>query len=92
MSLIGELSVTRDRLDALERLLDERGALTRADLENYAPDPAAEDERRERREAYIRRVMRVVEMEIDETEGGRDNASFTAALAELTRDDEEGTT
>lgn len=88
MSLIGELSVTRDRLDALERLLEERGALSRGDLETYQPDPDAEAERQKRREAYIRRVMRIVEMELDEIEGRREQETFEAAFEKLLKGNE----
>ena len=87
MSLVGELSATRDRLDALERVLDERGAVSRADVEAYAPDEQAEEERQRRRDAYIRRVMRVVEMELDQVEGRQDNATFDAGYAALLEDD-----
>ena len=83
MSLIGELSVTRDRLDALERLLEEQGTLSRGDLESFQPDPDAEAERQTRREAYVRRVMRIVEMELDEIEGRREHETFEAAFEKL---------
>ena len=83
MSLIGELAVTRDRLDALERLLEERGTVSRDDLASYAPDAVAEAERRASRADYIARIMRIVEMEIDEVEGRRENETFESALAEL---------
>lgn len=86
MTLVAELSVTRDRLDALERLLEQRGSLEQSALDGYVPDPAAETERRERREDFIRRVMRVVEMEISEVAAGNGDGSFDALLERLTRD------
>lgn len=89
MSLVGELSATRDRVDALERLLDDRGAVSRADVDAYAPDELADAERQERRDAYIRRVMRVVEMELDQVDGRRDNATFDAEYAALLEDEPE---
>ena len=89
MSLIGELSVTRDRLDALERVLDEKGTVSRDDLEAYVPDAAAEAERRERRAAYIARVMRIIEMELDEVEGRREGDTFESALADLLDPDQD---
>jgi len=81
MSLIGELAVTRDRLDALERMLDERGTLSRDELDAFEPDSGAEAERQACREAYIRRVMRIVEMEIDEIEGKHE--TFDTVLKEM---------
>jgi hypothetical protein len=60
VALLQEVSVVRDRLDTIERLLDERGVLTRADIEAYLPDTDAEAERSEERSALIERVLRVV--------------------------------
>ena len=86
MTLVAELSVTRDRLDALERLLEQRGSIEQSDLDSYVPNPAAESERRERREDFIRRVMRVVEMEIAEVAADDSDRSFDALLERFTRD------
>ena len=91
LSLVGELSVTRDRLDALERALDARGTLSRDDLEAWQPDAEAEAERQEKREAYIARVMRIVEMELDEVEGRRDNETFESVYAEMIASDQDET-
>jgi phosphoglycolate phosphatase-like HAD superfamily hydrolase len=60
VALLQEVSVVRDRLDTVERLLDQRGVLTRADIEAYLPDTDAEAERSEERSALIERVLRVV--------------------------------
>jgi hypothetical protein len=60
VALLQEVSVVRDRLDTIERLLDERGVLTRADIEAYLPDTDAEAERSEERSALIERVLRVI--------------------------------
>lgn len=87
MTLVAELSVVRERQDTLERLLEKKGSVSRAELDNYVPDDVAESERREAREAYIRRVMRVVEMELEEIRGGRDKTSVEETLAMLTADD-----
>lgn len=66
VSLMEELSVTRDRLDAVERLLERQKTLRRSEVENYAPDAAAAAERGSRRAAFIDRVMRVVQAELEE--------------------------
>lgn len=87
MTLVAELSVTRDRLDALERLLEQRGHLAQADLDDFKPDEAGEVARRSRREAYIQRVMRVVEMEIDEVGKRRDGETFDRMFARLVADE-----
>ena len=66
VSLMEELSVTRDRLDAVERLLERKKTLRRSDVENFAPDAAAAAERDSRRAAFIDRVMRIVQAELEE--------------------------
>jgi hypothetical protein len=60
VALLQEVSVVRDRLDTVERLLDERGVLTRDDIEAYLPDTDAEAERSAERSGLIERVLRVV--------------------------------
>lgn len=67
MTLAGELSVTRDRLDTLERMLDSRGVIGAEDLEAWEPDDAAAQARETARRAYLARVLRAVEMELQET-------------------------
>ena len=64
MTLMEELSVARDRIDTLERLLDDRGLLRRQDVEGYAPSPAARNERGERRAAFVDRMMRAAQAEL----------------------------
>ncbi|MGP1281560.1 MAG: hypothetical protein ACTS1X_01165 [Parasphingopyxis sp.] len=58
MAVIGEVSVLRERLDTVERLLDAKGTISRADIERYQPDRAAGQERGEMIREYIARVMR----------------------------------
>ena len=60
LELIQEVSVLADRVDAMQRLLDRNGTLTRSDLENYRPDATAEAERQKRREEYLQRLFRTV--------------------------------
>jgi hypothetical protein len=58
LELMAETSALRERVDTMERLLDEKGSISRADIENYRPDPAGEAERSAWNQAFIRRVMR----------------------------------
>ncbi len=58
MAVIGEVSVLRERLDTVERLLDAKGAISRADIEGYQPDPDAGYERGAMIREYIARIMR----------------------------------
>ncbi len=57
MVLASEVSVVRDRLDTYERVMTEKGVITRADLENYAPDEAALADRETDRQALLQRLF-----------------------------------
>ncbi|MCZ8132907.1 MAG: hypothetical protein O9284_16660 [Steroidobacteraceae bacterium] len=84
LTLIGELSVARDRLDAVERLLERKRVISVADVDAYEPDAAAEATREARRQAYLDRVLRAVQAELEETIGRdmpRSNADVIAAVA-----------
>jgi hypothetical protein len=59
LELTMEVSVIRDRLDTVERLLDQKTAITRDDIESYRADTAVEAERVAWRDAYIKRVLRL---------------------------------
>ncbi|MCZ8019453.1 hypothetical protein [Novosphingobium sp.] len=68
MAVVGEVSVLRERLDTVERLLDAKGTISRADIEAYAPDRTAGEERGEMTRAYIARVMRGFQQEVEALE------------------------
>ncbi len=68
VTLMEELSVARERLDTVERLL-ERKRVRRDDIETFEGSAAEEAERTVRRERYVERVMRVLQAEIEELSG-----------------------
>ena len=59
MSVLEEVSVTRERLDTIERLLDAKGTISRADIDGYLPDEAADEEREAMRQQMLARVLRI---------------------------------
>lgn len=63
LAAITEISVLFDRFDSIERILDAKGTLSRADIENWQPDDVARRERTVKREALIRRLLRSVRNE-----------------------------
>jgi hypothetical protein len=69
VTLMEELSVTRDRLDTVERLLDRKRLVARRDIEGFEGSPAEEAERTARRAEYVDRVMRVLQTELEEMSG-----------------------
>ncbi len=66
LTLMEELSVTRDRLDAVENLLEGRRVLKVADVDGYRPTGAAAVRRKAQRAAYIDRMLRAAEAELEE--------------------------
>ncbi|MGB7370077.1 hypothetical protein [Erythrobacter sp.] len=67
-ALAAEVSALRERQDTVERLLDAKGTLTRADIESYKPDRDAADERGLATRAYIARIMRGFQQEVEAME------------------------
>jgi hypothetical protein len=59
IELSAEVSVVYDRLDTVERLLDAKGTVSRADIEAYRAPETVEAERMARRDAYLKRVFRM---------------------------------
>jgi hypothetical protein len=59
LELMTEIMVLRDRQDTLERMLEEKGAINRSDLNNFIPDGDIEAERTAERAALVNRVLRI---------------------------------
>ena len=86
MTLIGEVSVLRDRLDSVERLIEKGGVFRREDIDNFLPGKQAEAEREATRRRYIARVMRVVQNEKEE----KTPVAAMPPVAKVHREFEEG--
>ena len=67
-ALAAEVSALRERQDTIERLLDEKGTLSRADIEAYEPDRAAGEERGLATRAYVSRIMRGFQQHVEAME------------------------
>jgi hypothetical protein len=63
MAVVQELAVARTRIDTLERLLEQRGVLSRADIEGFAPSKVEAAERGAWVQEYLVRVLRIVQQE-----------------------------
>ncbi len=63
--LMEELSVTRDRLDTVERLIEKHKLFSQDDVENFELTEEIDEIRSERRMAYIARVLKCVQDEIE---------------------------
>jgi hypothetical protein len=80
MALAGEVSVLRERLDTIERLIEQKGLFSRQEIETYRPDPRAMEERERWRAEYIARILRVVHEELDAIEQGEAPESYENAV------------
>ncbi len=66
VSVAAEVSVIHDRYDTLARILAEKGMLRQEDLENYEPDDEVERQREAWREAFLDRMLRILQEDIQE--------------------------
>jgi hypothetical protein len=69
LAVAGEVSVLRERLDTIERLLDAKGTISRADIEAYQPDRDAAHDRGLATKEYIARIMRGVQQDMEAMAG-----------------------
>jgi hypothetical protein len=67
-ALAAEVSALRERQDTLERLLEDHGVMKREEIERYEPDRAAGDERGLATRAYVARIMRGFQQEVEALE------------------------
>lgn len=65
LAVVGEVAVLKERLDTVERLLDTKGTIDRADIEAYEPDRDAAYERASMTKEYIARVMRGLQQDME---------------------------
>ena len=63
MAAVQELAVARERIDTLERLLEAKGVLSRADVEGFTPTETQSAERALWSQEYIARILRIVQQE-----------------------------
>lgn len=65
LAVVGEVSVVKERLDTVERLLDGKGTIDRADIDAYEPDRDAAQQRASMTKEYIARIMRGVQQDME---------------------------
>lgn len=82
LSLASELSVLRDRLETIERLIEHHGVFPRSAVDSYELSPEELKERAERRAQYLSRVLQAARRELDELASGR----IARPLAEIVAD------
>ena len=63
MAVAGELAVLRQRLDTIETLLEERGSVSKADIEAFTPNSAQQEARGHWNQEYLARILRILQQE-----------------------------
>ena len=83
MTIAQELAVARARMETLERLLERKGVLVRAEIEAFEPTAAEAAESRQATEEYVARVLGVLARELEhiESDRGPNDGSEGAAQA-----------
>lgn len=82
MAVAGEVSVLRDRLDTMERLAEQKGFVTKNEIDAYRPDEAVEEERQQWRSEYLERVLRVVHHELESEARGETREIYESVVRE----------
>ncbi|NHO67224.1 hypothetical protein G8770_16875 [Aestuariicella hydrocarbonica] len=88
MAVAGELAVTRERLDTLERLLEAKGLLSQDEIETFTPDSDQAEARGLLQQEYIARILRVVQQEkeaLEEQQHCQSNNDLSEIEQELSR-------
>jgi hypothetical protein len=64
MAVASEVAVLRERMDTIERLMEAGTTVTKAAIDAYRPDDQSARERQEWHAAYIARILRIVQQEL----------------------------
>jgi hypothetical protein len=64
MAVASEVAVLRERVDTIERLMEAGTPVTKAAIDAYRPDDQSARERQEWHAAYIARILRIVQQEL----------------------------
>jgi polyhydroxyalkanoate synthesis regulator phasin len=83
LALMGELSVTRERLDTVERILASKGQLSEDEIDGFRPDEAAKNARTTMRNEYVARVLRIIANELEELEQSKAEAAYKETVDKL---------
>ncbi|MFN7220589.1 MAG: hypothetical protein ACK5UX_08115 [Burkholderiales bacterium] len=85
MAVAQEVAVLHERVDTLERLLEQKTNFKRADIDSYQPDPEAATARAEWSRMYIARVLRIVQQELEALDKLDQNYTLDDKAEELGR-------
>lgn len=65
LELAAEVHVVKDRLRIVEKLLEQKGQISREDVDRYQPTPDEQQEIRQERDEYIARLFRYITSDLE---------------------------
>ena len=83
MAVAAEVSVVKERLDTIERLLEAKGSISRADIDAYQPSGDAAYQRALMAKEYVARIMRGMQQEMEAMEVAGSERPMAEISAEL---------
>lgn len=86
MVLSQELSATKDRLDTLERVANEKALFSSEDIEHYVPTQDALEHREEGRQKLLSSLFSVMAQEAAEVASGDSRERFNEVIKETAKD------
>ena len=72
LAIAGEISVLRDRLDTVQFLGERAGWLAAGAVDGFVPDQPTRERREGAREAYLDRVLHIMQSEIESLDRDED--------------------
>jgi len=85
MALAGEVSVVRERLDTHERLAAKKKLASHQAIEDYEPDEITEAFRAQWRAEFIARVLRIVQVELDQISREDSDKEYEKIVEEVSK-------
>ena len=85
MALVGEVSVIRERMDTHERLAQKKTWATHQAIENHEPDEITEAFRAQWRADYIARILRIIQVELDQIRRGEAEMDYDKIVEEVSK-------
>ena len=86
MALAGEVSVVRERLDTHERLATKKKWASHQEIEGYEPNDIAEAFRAQWRSEFIARVLRIVQVELDQISREDSDKEYEQIIEEVSKE------
>ena len=85
MALAGEVSVIRERMDTHERLAEKTKWATHRAIEDHEPDEITEAFRAQARADYIARILRIVQVELDQMKGAEAEQDYDKVFEDASK-------